>query len=230
MAMAHQDSGRESAGRVVSALGRLRRGSHAVRRAATRAKVFEATIACLHELGYAPTSTPLVAERAGVSRGAMLHQFPTKADLIVAVTEYLVQLRNQMTSERLAKHEPGLPRLLALTDAYWEVYKSPYSTALLEVLMGCRSDRELQRRLRPVLREVARAQEERVWRLAEEAGVSDREAVNVQVRHDTATMRGLAIDLMAADDSEPVEAAFQHMRDHAHAVIVQLAKAKKPKA
>ena len=44
----------------------------------TRAALLDATIICLHEVGYAGTSTTLVSERAGVSRGAQTHHFPTK--------------------------------------------------------------------------------------------------------------------------------------------------------
>lgn len=230
MAMTHEQAGRARVAPPAPVTGRPRRGSHAIRRAATRAKVFEATIACLHELGYAPTSTPLVAERAGVSRGAMLHQFPTKTDLIVAVMDYLIQLRNQMTADRLAAFEPGLPQMLALTQAYWEVYKTPYSTAMVEILMGSRADKDLSKRLRPMLRDIARGQAERTWRIAEEAGITDRTAIEVLVRHDSATMRGLAIDLMAADDAEPVEAAFQMLQSRSHALIRELAGVKgKPK-
>jgi len=58
------------------------------RSASTRAKLLNATIECLYDLGYHQTSTVLVTERAKVSRGAMLHHFPTKADLAY----YFVQL------------------------------------------------------------------------------------------------------------------------------------------
>jgi len=64
------------------------RGPNAERRAATRAKIMEAAVGCLAEFGYAATSTPLVAKMAKVSRGSLLHQFPTKVDLILAVAEY----------------------------------------------------------------------------------------------------------------------------------------------
>ena len=50
----------------------------------TQAALLDATIACLHEVGYAATSTTLVSERAGVSRGAQTHHYPTKTQLVVA--------------------------------------------------------------------------------------------------------------------------------------------------
>ena len=48
-----------------------------------RQRLLEATVECLVERGWSGTSTTLVSERAGVSRGAQLHHFPTKGDLVL---------------------------------------------------------------------------------------------------------------------------------------------------
>src|SRR5262245_21898426 len=66
---------------------------NAERSAATRGKLLEATIQCLAELGYHQTSTVIVTERAGVSRGSMLHHFPTKADLMMAAAQHIRERR-----------------------------------------------------------------------------------------------------------------------------------------
>ena len=58
-----------------------------------RARLLEATVELLVERGFSGTSTTLVSERAGVSRGAQLHHFPTKNDLVVAAVEHLTQVR-----------------------------------------------------------------------------------------------------------------------------------------
>ena len=58
-----------------------------------RARLLEATVELLVEKGYAGTSTTLVSERAGVSRGAQLHHFPTKQDLVVAAVEHVTEVR-----------------------------------------------------------------------------------------------------------------------------------------
>jgi AcrR family transcriptional regulator len=73
------------------------------RSAATRAKLLKATIDCLYEVGYHQTSTVLVTERAKVSRGSMLHHFPTKADLMMATSEYIVGLRRDLHRARITK-------------------------------------------------------------------------------------------------------------------------------
>src|ERR1041384_8156245 len=74
---------------------------------AMRARLLEATVDCLVERGFAGTSTTLVSERAGVSRGAQLHHFPTKNDLVVAAVEHVTAVRG---AELAAAAERGLPR------------------------------------------------------------------------------------------------------------------------
>ena len=54
---------------------------------AMRTRLLDATIDCLVERGWSGTTTTLVSQRAGVSRGAQLHHFPTKRDLVVAAVE-----------------------------------------------------------------------------------------------------------------------------------------------
>src|SRR6195952_4880302 len=54
-----------------------------------RQRLLDATFECLVEHGFSGTSTTLVSRRAGVSRGAQLHHFPTKNDLVLAAVEPL---------------------------------------------------------------------------------------------------------------------------------------------
>src|SRR5262245_35092121 len=57
--------------------------------AMTRDRILDAAINCFIELGYTNVTTAVVASSAGVSRGAMLHHFPSKTELIQAAVEYL---------------------------------------------------------------------------------------------------------------------------------------------
>src|SRR5437764_3220914 len=69
------------------------RRTQAQRSASTRAALLDATITSLVEVGYANTTTTGIAERAGVSRGAQMHHFPTKADLVASAIEHLADKR-----------------------------------------------------------------------------------------------------------------------------------------
>lgn len=50
-----------------------------------------ASLAGLAELGFAGTTGPAVAERAGLSRGAQLHHFGTRDQMVVAAVEHLAR-------------------------------------------------------------------------------------------------------------------------------------------
>ncbi|MGZ4524496.1 MAG: TetR/AcrR family transcriptional regulator, partial [Mycobacteriaceae bacterium] len=50
----------------------------------TRLKLMNAVVECLVEHGWSGTTTALVSARAGVSRGAQLHHFASRGDLVAA--------------------------------------------------------------------------------------------------------------------------------------------------
>ena len=92
------------------------RVSNPERSAAMRNKLLDATIESLFEVGYFQTSTVAVTERAGVSRGAMLHHFPSKADLIMAASQHIVELRRNIHADRLGKFTTDHEKFLYLID------------------------------------------------------------------------------------------------------------------
>ncbi|MEV8528346.1 MULTISPECIES: TetR/AcrR family transcriptional regulator [unclassified Streptomyces] len=61
---------------------------------ATRQRLLEAAVACLAEHGWAGSTVSVVAERAGVSRGAAQHHFRTREDLFTAAVEYVAEQRS----------------------------------------------------------------------------------------------------------------------------------------
>jgi len=126
------------------------RRTQAQRSDGTRARLLEATIHCLHTCGYAATTTLLVAQRAGVSRGAMLHQFPTKVDLMLYVVRAVYDREVEEYVARLGHIRDVRAKLLALPEVAWEVLSRPSGVAVLEVLQGSRSDPELAERLLPM--------------------------------------------------------------------------------
>ena len=73
--------------------------------AMTRDRILDAAINCFVELGYTNVTTAKVASSAGVSRGAMLHHFPSKTELIQAAVEYLHDKLLEDYTQRVA----GIP-------------------------------------------------------------------------------------------------------------------------
>lgn len=126
------------------------RRTQAQRSAATRARLLEATIASLIEVGYAHTTTTAIADRAGVSRGAQMHHFPSKAELVAAAVEYLAERRSEQLREEAARLPSGRDRVGRALDLLWESHKGPLFQAALELWVAARTDPELRQRLTPV--------------------------------------------------------------------------------
>ena len=122
------------------------------RSATTRALLLDATVESLIELGYAATTTTVISERAGVSRGAQLHHYPTKAELVVAAVEHLAARVNAELLDDLARTgdvSDGDGRAMATIDALWRRYSSPLFQAWLELWVAARTDDDLRTVLAP---------------------------------------------------------------------------------
>jgi AcrR family transcriptional regulator len=128
------------------------------RTAATRAKLLEATIESVLEVGYAQTTTRRVAQVAGVSAGAQAYHFPRRVDLVVAAAEQLVERRIE-ESRRRAERITGAPeqRLRALLDLMWADFASPIFAVFMKLWIAAADDPELYQRLVAGERRIARA-------------------------------------------------------------------------
>src|SRR5262245_26573737 len=119
------------------------RRTQAERRAATRAQLLDATIDCLFRLGYTRTTTTEIAEAAGVSRGAQLHHFPTKAELVTTAVTYLFERRRAEFTAAIARLPEGPGRVGAAIDLLWSMVSGPTFYAWLELAVAARTDPEL---------------------------------------------------------------------------------------
>lgn len=128
----------------------VRRRKQAERSATTRQLVLDAAIKSIVEHGYGATTTSMVAEEAGISRGAMLHQFPSKADLMTFVVEAVFEEGVALYSDLLAGVTSPKERVIAYPEAVWKVLSRPGGIAVLEILQGTRSDTVLAEKLAPV--------------------------------------------------------------------------------
>lgn len=123
---------------------------------AMRARLLEATVDCLVERGFAGTSTTLVSERAGVSRGAQLHHFPTKNDLVLAAVEHLTVVRGAELAAAAARLPTGARRTRAVLEMLGDHFVSPVFTAALELWVAARTDESLLAAVAPLEQRVGR--------------------------------------------------------------------------
>jgi AcrR family transcriptional regulator len=162
-----------------------------------RARLLEATVDLLVERGFAGTSTTLVSERAGVSRGAQLHHFPTKNDLVVAAVEHLTEIRGSELAAA-AEQLPAQRTTRAVLDLLAAHFTSRVFTAALELWVAARTDPALMEAVSPLEQKVGRE----VHRLTVELlGVDESEpGVRELVQATLDLVRGLGLANTITDD------------------------------
>jgi AcrR family transcriptional regulator len=166
---------------------------------AMRARLLEATVDCLVERGFSGTSTTLVSERAGVSRGAQLHHFPTKNDLVVAAVEHLTELRGRDLAAAAQRLPEGPRRTRAVLQMLGDHFTSPVFTAALELWVAARTDAALLAAVGPLEQRVGRE----VHRLTVDLLGADEKAPGVRelVQATLDLVRGLGLANIVTDDT-----------------------------
>ena len=164
-----------------------------------RQRLLEATIDCLVELGWAGTTTTVVSERAGVSRGAQLHHFPSKKELVVAAVEHLSERRREVMAE-CAATLPTKGRTRAILDVLAQQFVSPVFYAALELWVAARTDPDLRDAVAPLERRVGRETHAHALKMlgVEESAGNNRELVQGTLD----LVRGLGLASALSDDSQ----------------------------
>jgi AcrR family transcriptional regulator len=165
---------------------------------AMRARLMDATIECLVERGFGGTSTTLISERAGVSRGAQLHHFPTKNALVVAAVEHLTAVRGDELA-RAAAQVPAAHRTRDVLRMLGDHFASPVFIAALELWVAARTDPTLLEAVEPLERKVGRETHRMTVHLlgADESKPGVRELVQATLD----LVRGLGLAATITDDT-----------------------------
>jgi len=110
----------------------------------TRSALAEAAIDLLVERGWAAVTAVEVCQRAGVSRGAFHHHYPTLAALLADALQHLY--------DDLADFDRPHPRDLAeLIDRTWDSLREPRFKAVLEAWQAMSNDPSLRAEIGPVV-------------------------------------------------------------------------------
>ncbi len=141
----------------------------------TQTTILDAAVDCFFEYGYRNTTTEHVSNRAGVSRGAMLHHFPTRIELIKATVLHLNNKRLDMFVEGETSVQRGAiySRVGEGIDAYWEQLNTPVFVVFMELKMAARTDPELEEVLLPALHDFQAAWEENTRNLFPDLALSE---------------------------------------------------------
>jgi AcrR family transcriptional regulator len=166
---------------------------------ATRDRLLEAAVASLAESGWARTTVATVAARAGVSRGAAQHHFPTRADLVTAAIMHMTDVRTISLRAALADPPSGANRTRWALDQLVSLYTGTLFRAALHVWAEAAVDPDLRAQVIPLERTLARE----AFRLAVVLLDVDPDAPGVRdiVAGTLDLARGLGLANILTDDS-----------------------------
>ncbi|HEY3015554.1 MAG TPA: TetR/AcrR family transcriptional regulator [Nocardioides sp.] len=168
------------------------RRTQADRRAATIDALIEATIESLATVGFGATTTRRVAERAGVSQGAQQHYFPSKALLVDAAVNRIVDQALVEATRVSVSGTDDEERAGELLDRVWEAFQQPVFGVVFELLNLARTHPETARLTAATLGSITdglvAAAAEALPSYAASPGFRDRFLVAVAAIRDTALL------------------------------------------
>jgi AcrR family transcriptional regulator len=125
------------------------------RREETVARLLDASINTIIEVGYARASAAVIAKRAQVSDGALFRHFPTMGDFMAATAREVMRRQLGLFTKQVAEIPASQPALEAALTIMRDVTGNPTNTVMYELLIAARTDEKLKATLQEVLTEYA---------------------------------------------------------------------------
>jgi AcrR family transcriptional regulator len=166
---------------------------------ATRSRLLEAAVASLAELGYPASTVAVVAERAGVSRGAAQHHFPTREALFTAALEHMAHVRADELRRELDELPGARPSTAGIVELIFALFSGQLFRAALTLWVAAAAEPTLREQIVPLEARIGREIHRVVVELlaVDEAVPGVRETV--QATLDLA--RGLGLANLLTDDA-----------------------------
>jgi AcrR family transcriptional regulator len=167
---------------------------------ATRTRLLESAIGCLAELGWSGATVSVVAARAGVSRGATQHYFPTREALFTAALEHMAEVRRaEILADAARLPASGTRRTADVVGLLVRFYTGPLFRAALQIWAAASASEFLRALVLPL--------EARLGRVAHQAAVEllgadeSMPGVHEAVQATLDLARGLGLADTLADDT-----------------------------
>lgn len=127
----------------------------------SRQRILDAAVQCLVEYGYAGASTLRIQQVAGMSRGRLLHHFPSRDELLVGAVQHLASRRVSQLREEVAaviiRADDDPARIDEAVGQMWTNFQQPFFWASIELWVAARHNEALREALRPAERHLQKA-------------------------------------------------------------------------
>lgn len=130
-----------------------KRRSQRERSAETSAKLLEATIDLLHDRGLSRTSTPEIARKAGVSRGALTHHFAGREAIISAAVAHMLDKSTQGLHRFAEEFVTEGGSSDEIVDYIWQMMSDRLFYVTMEYLPEARHNPDFKADLIPTVRD-----------------------------------------------------------------------------
>ena len=175
------------------------RRTQQMRSAETQSKLIDATLDALMENGYTRMTTADIANRAGLTRGALLHHYPTKDDLVAAAGQHLLAEATSEIRDRAAQVRAGEMTLGGFLDLLWRMFSGRLFYVTLEYVTEARHNPALRAKMIPVVRTFHVALDD-IWRtFFAGTRLTDGE-VETSLNMTLCLLRGMGVQTVLRDD------------------------------
>ncbi len=185
------------------------RRSQADRSAATRAKVIEAARDVLFAQGYSGATMHAIRDAAGMSLGAIQHQFPTKAKIMAAVAAEFSAYRTRVYADAIRRGKTPRESMENLIDANFEMVGRPEMAAVLEIHLARRNDPDLEQEVGPSTRRFDRRVRLWAYKILHAAGIEEAEIHHDLQLLNNAITRGLTVEYIRHPSSPAIGRSIQ---------------------
>ncbi len=184
----------------------------------TQLLVQEATLRLLLEVGYTRLTTAEVARSAGVSRGALTHQFASKEELVVRSISHQLDGVSSSLNAFAASALPGRPGVEETVDHLWAVMSDGLFYITMEYLPEARHNPPFRSSLIPVVQRFHAALD-LVWaKLASANGLGPEQA-RVTLNATMCLIRGMVAQSVLRDEPGYFTELLAYWKRHLRAEI-----------
>jgi AcrR family transcriptional regulator len=191
---------------------------HVEKSARMRKRILEATLDCIYEDGFNNASTTEIVKRAGVSRGAMLHHFPTKEILIATAIEKLLKDEIADIRKRAIAYAEGQQTIDDFVDYLWTRFSGRLFMITIDFLSSARTDEKLRDAVIPVSLNFHDALNE-IWLQFFKHNRQSPEQVRILLNTTLCLMRGMGAQTIIRKDKQYFDEIGENWKKLLHSLL-----------
>lgn len=189
-----------------------------VRSARTREKVLGAAIECIYELGLQNTSTIDITKRAGISRGAMLHHYPSKEDLLSAAYEALLEMEANKLKRAAEDYRNGGLTVDEFIDQLWARFSVESFSITMDYFAAARTDKSLRGKVQKARRNYDAALND-IWTNYFSDSSADQRELLAHLQLTVSLFRGMSMQRLVLDDQNAQDELIAIWKRHVRSAL-----------